>query len=220
MLVDAIANFLERIGAEWVLWLLAALSALSLFVMVERLLFFRRNRVDIDSLSRRTLEALRNGGEPAARKVIREVPGMPGGVLTAALDAYDDGVEAVEEVVTAAILRERARYDAWLGVLGTLGNNAPFIGLFGTVIGIIKAFADLASAVKGDERMNLVMGSLSEALVATAVGLAVAIPAVMAFNAFKAAIKRVAQHTEWMARNLLAHLKARVDERPSSRKEG
>src|SRR5690606_35845641 len=105
------------------------------------------------------------------------VPGMAGGVLDAALEAYDDGVESMEEVIAASITLQRSRYDRFLGILGTLGNNAPFIGLLGTVIGIINAFGQLAGALEGAARTQQVMASISEALVATGVGLAVAIPA-------------------------------------------
>lgn len=69
-----------------------------------------------------------------------------------------------------------------LGILATFGNNAPFIGLFGTVLGVINAFATLS---KGSEfGVNAVMGGISEALVATAAGLFVAIPSVIAYNYF------------------------------------
>lgn len=208
MLTEYISAFFEKLGAEWVLWLLLSLSVLSLGVIFERFLFFRRNAVDQDALNDRLLKALRAGGEPEARKVAQGVPGMVGGVLQAALDAYHDGVAAVEEVIAAAITRERSRYDRFLSILGTLGNNAPFIGLFGTVIGIINAFGQLAGALEGSQRTQEVMASISEALVATAVGLAVAIPAVIAFNSYKTQIRRIAANTEWLARNMLAYLKA------------
>lgn len=75
-----------------------------------------------------------------------------------------------------------------LGILATFGNNAPFIGLFGTVLGIINAFHSLSK--EGSEfGVNAVMGGISEALVATAVGLFVAIPSVIAYNYFVRKIK-------------------------------
>ncbi len=215
MLTKYISAFFENLGAEWVLWLLLGLSVLSLGVIFERFLFFHRNAVDEGALNDRLLKALRSGGEPEARKVADGVPGMVGGVLMAALNAYDDGVAAVEEVISASITRERTRYNRFLSILGTLGNNAPFIGLFGTVIGIINAFGTLAGALEGSGRTQEVMSSISEALVATAVGLAVAIPAVIAFNSFKAQIRGTAANTEWLARNMLAYLKAdRHDDGP------
>jgi biopolymer transport protein ExbB len=81
-----------------------------------------------------------------------------------------------------------------LGILATFGNNAPFIGLFGTVLGIINAFHTLS---KGDEfGINAVMGGISEALVATAAGLFVAIPSVIAYNYFIRKIKMLLLETE------------------------
>jgi biopolymer transport protein ExbB len=124
----------------------------------------------------------------------------------------------VEEVVHAAITRERTLYDRWLPVLGTLGNAAPFIGLFGTVIGILTAFAALGSGLEGAELKGQVMGKIGEALVATAVGLGVAIPSVIAFNIFKNRIKVMSSETEGIARLLLAHLKSRPRTAPSAAK--
>ena len=127
MLAEYLNAFFDQLGAEWVLWLLLVLSVVSIAVIIERAVFFKRNHVDVDALSSRLLEALRGGGEPEARKLTRAIPGMTGGVLTAAFDAYHDGVGAVEEVIVAAITRERTRYDRFLTILGTLGNNAPFL---------------------------------------------------------------------------------------------
>lgn len=208
-LTDRLAHFLESIGADWVLYLLLGLFLLSLLVMVERLLFFRKNRVDSVSLSKQVIQAVRAGGPKQAREHLSGVGGMTGGVLSAALDAWDDGVDAVEEVVAAAITRERILYDKWLPVLGTLGNAAPFIGLLGTVIGILTAFSTLAGPAEGAALKRDVMQSIGEALVATAIGLAVAIPSVVGFNAFKSRIKVMAADSEGVARLLLAHLKAR-----------
>jgi biopolymer transport protein ExbB len=88
-------------------------------------------------------------------------------------------------------------------VLGTLGNNAPFIGLFGTVLGIIKAFNDLAIA--GTSGPTVVMRGVSEALVATAAGLFIAIPAVAAYNYFQSRIKKSLASADRFSRLLLAY---------------
>lgn len=208
MLTESFLQFFERLGAEWVLWLLVVLAFLAVVVMVERFLYFRRNRVDAAKLSSDVVAALRSGGAPAARKVLEGVPGMTGNVLHAAMDAYDDGVDSVEEVILAAIAQQRVNYDRFLPILGTLGNTAPFVGLFGTVIGILVAFSALGSGAEGNLLKEQVMGSIGEALVATAVGLGVAIPCVIAFNAFKNRVRIMAGNTEGVARTLLAYLKA------------
>ncbi len=208
MLTDSLAHFFEDLGAEWVLWLLLGLSVLSVAVMIERWLFLRRHAVDADALTRAALAALREGGRERAMDSVKGHVSMLGVVLRAAFEATADGVQAVEEVVQATIARDRLRYDRRLVILSTVAVNAPFIGLLGTVIGVLNAFGQLASALEGAARTELVMGSIAEALVATAVGLAVAIPAVVAFNAFKARNRVVATEASASARLVLAHLKA------------
>ena len=95
-----------------------------------------------------------------------------------------------------------------LSFLGTLGSNAPFVGLFGTVLGIIKAFHDLGAVnVKGAAVQQTVMAGISEALVATAVGLAVAIPAVVAYNGFQRWLKNMTARTNALGHALVGHLR-------------
>jgi biopolymer transport protein ExbB len=103
-----------------------------------------------------------------------------------------------------------------LAFLGTLGNNAPFIGLFGTVLGIIKAFHDLAGNQAGG--VAVVMAGISEALVATAVGLLVAIPAVVGFNTFNRRVRKAIANVDSLAHVVLAQLKG-VDEEPAAGKD-
>lgn len=207
MLTDRLSHFFESIGAEWVLWALLGLLALAILVTVERLLFFRQ-RVDARALSEQVIGAIRAGNLAAARASVASDAGLAPSVLRAVLEAWDGGVEALEEVIAAAIARERVRYDRLLPVLGTLGNSAPFIGLFGTVIGILSAFAALGTGLEGAELKTQVMGAIGEALVATAVGLGVAIPCVIAFNAFKNRIKVMVTEAESTSRLILAHLKS------------
>jgi len=208
MLTEPLAHFFEQLGAEWILWLLLAMSVLSVAVMIERWLFLRRHAVDSDAMTRAALTALRAGSAEHAKAVVRGDASMLAVVLEAAFDAYADGVSSVEEIIQAAIARDRVRYERRLPVLSTIAVNAPFVGLLGTVIGVLNAFGQLASALEGAARTEQVMGSIAEALVATAVGLAVAIPAVIAFNAFKARNRVIVTEAMASARLVLAHLKA------------
>jgi biopolymer transport protein ExbB len=116
----------------------------------------------------------------------------------------------VEEILAAAMARERPNYERFLSFLGTLGNNAPFVGLFGTVLGIIKAFHDLA-ANQASGGASTIMAGISEALVATAVGLMVAIPAVIAFNYFNRRIRVRMAEVDWMAHLAAADVQAGLD---------
>jgi biopolymer transport protein ExbB len=142
MLLSLLQGF-TLLGEEWVLWILIVLSVASVAVMIERLIFFSTNSLKgVDELTRK----LAAGEVEAARKAIEGKRGIEAAVVREALNATDKGPESVDEVIAATMTTERLRYDAWLSILGTLGNNAPFIGLFGTVLGIIRAFHDLANA--------------------------------------------------------------------------
>jgi biopolymer transport protein ExbB len=208
MLTESLGHFFENLGAEWVMWLLLGMSVLSVAVMIERWLFLRRHVVDSDALTRDALAALRQGGGAAAMATVEGGSSMLAVVLRSAFEAYADGVSSVEEVIQASIARDRIRYDRRLVILSTIAVNAPFVGLLGTVIGVLNAFGQLASALEGSARTELVMGSIAEALVATAVGLAVAIPAVIAFNALKVRNKVITTEAMASSRLVLAHLKA------------
>lgn len=189
MIADKLLAF-TLLGAGWVLWLLLALSVLSVAVMVERALYFGSRRMS--KVFPRLLELCLSGDVKSAA-TLATTDSMEAEVVRAAAGVVEGGTPAVEKAVQSIIDRRRLEYEKWLFVLGTLGNNAPFIGLFGTVLGIIRAFVDLAAANKSGGGTNTasVMTGISEALVATAVGLLVAIPAVMAFNIFQRLLKRV-----------------------------
>ena len=169
-------------SAEWVLWLLIALSVVSFAVMLERAVFFGSQRL---RNGEQLAAWLTHGELDKARQAVEGQTGMEAVVVREMLLAAPQGPDTVEEVLLSVLARERARYERFLSFLGTLGSNAPFVGLFGTVLGIIKAFNDLgAVAIKGSAIQQTVMAGISEALVATAVGLGVAIPAVVAYNAY------------------------------------
>jgi biopolymer transport protein ExbB len=109
----------------------------------------------------------------------------------------------MDETMTGYMIGQRQKLDHGLVILGTLGNNAPFIGLFGTVLGIIIAFRDLALNPQGGA--SVVMRGISEALIATAVGLIVAIPAVIAYNFFQRLVKRHVSTADAISRLVLSH---------------
>jgi len=100
------------------------------------------------------------------------------------------------------VLRQQQHLDRRLSILGTIGSNAPFIGLLGTVLGIIKAFHDLSFNAAGGP--SVVMAGIAEALVATAVGLLVAIPAVVFFNYFKSRQKQIMSNISQLQKTMLA----------------
>lgn len=192
--------------AEWVLWLLAVLSVISIAVMLERGIYFStRSLPNSDGI----LLQLARGDLESVKTAINGKSGMEAAVLREGLSAVEKGPDTVDEIVSATMARERPRYERFLSILGTLGSNTPFIGLFGTVLGIIKAFKDLgASGAKGAEVQSTVMAGISEALVATAVGLAVAIPAVIGYNILQRSVKNTAARATALGHALVGHLRA------------
>lgn len=200
-------NALALLGSEWVLWLLIVLSVLSVAVMIERALFFAKRKVDSRGLAEQMLPLLKRG-DVAGAKALLSMDTMEAHVVREGLTHMDAGAATVRELMAGELMRQRARFERRLIFLGTLGNNAPFIGLFGTVLGIIRAFRDLAivDVSKGAGNAQAVMYGISEALVATAVGLAVALPAVVAFNYFKSQVKGTVNSTEALSRLVYAYL--------------
>lgn len=208
-MTSQLSDLLDKLGVEWILYLLLVLSVLSVAVIVERLLFLWQNRVPVAQIHDGLLAALAKG-PTATEDMLKPYKGMEARVLAAGVREMHRGADAVAEVMTASVARERQRYERFLNFLGSLGSNAPFIGLLGTVIGIMGAFSDLRHQVDSTattSRSALIMGSISEALVATAVGLFVAIPAVIAYNQFRTQIKKHQANTEALSSLLLAHLK-------------
>jgi biopolymer transport protein ExbB len=192
------------LGAEWVLWLLILLSVASFAVMIERLWYFSTTAIDFDGFMARLKELLGKRDVNEATRWLGGMPGIEAQVVASGLAAASKGSHAVGEAMAGAKSKLRLRLERNLAFLGTLGNNAPFIGLFGTVIGVIKAFHDL-SAKKG-QGPEVVMGSLSEALIATAVGLLVAIPAVLANNYFQRRVRTRIANTDAAAHNVMSIL--------------
>jgi biopolymer transport protein ExbB len=171
-----------QLGAEWVLWLLIALSVISVGIMIDRALWFRSRDVDTERFTRELRGAFERGELERLETKYKDDPAVPVQVAMRGLAERDHGPEAVAEAMQGERVRWRNAGDRHLIVLGTLGNNVPFVGLFGTVLGVINAFENLRqkTAMAEDRTLDLI----AEALAATAFGLLVAIPAVIAFNYF------------------------------------
>ncbi|MDX2091443.1 MAG: MotA/TolQ/ExbB proton channel family protein [Kofleriaceae bacterium] len=204
--IDAqLLDLMLRAGSRWVLWVLIALSLAAIAVMIERIWFFVQERPPKEQLAR-ALHALRESGAKAALDKLAGARSMQAKVARACLEHAADGAASVEEHKAAVLEQERLRYERSIAFLGTLGNNAPFVGLFGTVLGIIRAFNDLSAG--GGQGTEAVMAGIAEALVATGVGLLVALPAVAAYNAFLRLVETTSASADALAHQILAHLKS------------
>ena len=183
-----LAHWLER----GVLLTLLSLSVWSVAIMIDRFRYFRGLKAGADLEAAR--KAIESRDRAALERWVATTAHPTAGMLKAAMAVQ--GSDATDRAVRSYITEQRPLMDRGLTVLATLGSNAPFIGLFGTVLGIIKAFGGLAES--SAEGTQAVMASISFALVATAVGLFVANPAVVAYNAFARNLKTVINQCEWL----------------------
>lgn len=194
------------LGVEWVLHLLVILSIISLAITLERLFYLSLHKENLEELQKSLRKHLENGDITGAQSSLEDRTSHVAAILKSGLEVFDRGPGAVEEAMRGTSKLAKMKLERGLVFLGTLGNNAPFIGLFGTVLGIIRAFRDLATNTT--EGSTAVMAGIAEALVATAVGLLVALPAVAIFNAFQRAIKRKLSGTEALGHLLLTYSKS------------
>jgi biopolymer transport protein ExbB len=205
--IDAKAlDLMLRSGSRWVLWLLIGLSIAAVAVVLERLWFFARARRQRQRVAD-MLTALRKSGPEAALKALGDAKSMEAAVARACLEHVPDGPQAIEEHIASVVEADRMHYERGLAFLGTLGSNAPFVGLFGTVLGIVRAFHDLSTSTAMGSQA--VMAGIAEALVATAIGLLVALPAVATYNALMRHVETAVVAANTVGHQILAWLKAR-----------
>jgi biopolymer transport protein ExbB len=196
------------LGAGWVLWLLVLLSIGCVAISLERAWFLLSDRAAATELGAAVNGFLGTGDAESLASSLKQLGGFEARVLSAGLELAPHGVEAAEKAMAGTVTAEKMRMERGLSFLATVGSNAPFLGLFGTVLGIIKAFHDLA--INTDEASEAVMAGISEALVATAVGLLVAIPAVVLYNVFSRWVKSRLSRSQSLANLVLARLEGEV----------
>lgn len=211
--VVAVKNLLVQSGASWVLWLLFALSGGSIAIAIERWLYFRSKDDDVRALAAELDAHLSNGSVAAALDALRPMRSVGAIVARAGLRLAPRGSAAADKGMQSAMSAERKALETRLAYLGTLGNNAPFVGLFGTVIGVILAFEQLGQATgaagggaASQVASAAVMAAIAEALVATAVGIGVALPAVAAYNYLQRRVAALLDDAETLSNLVLAYL--------------
>lgn len=195
---------LVGLGVLLAKYTLILFSILSLAVIVERILVLRRlqksERADFpvlrEALARRQLDALN------VQLISSAAPSAA--VLRAGLGNQNDGEMRMREAMSLETTAQIAGLQANLPVLATAATTAPYVGLFGTVLGILAAFREIAQS--GQTGASVVAGGISEALSATALGLGVAIPAVMAYNYFTGRVNKMSLEIESHALELATRL--------------
>lgn len=202
-MVDKLLNF-ALIGGEPILYLMIAISLLSVAVIIERLVVYALNRIDLGDFSAEIVRLLNDRKVEDALFQAQKKKSAEARVIEEGLKNFDKGATVAGELMESMGMKQQQQLDKRLTILGTVGSNAPFIGLLGTVLGIIKAFNDLAFNTEGGP--SVVMGGIAEALVATAVGLLVAIPAVVFFNFFKNRQKQIMGNIAQLQKMLIAFI--------------
>jgi biopolymer transport protein ExbB len=196
-------SMLASFGARWVMWTLIALSVIALGVIIERAVLFISSRDDVSRLRIELRRLLASGEERAALRALEQSPSYEARIAAAGLDSKSVG--GAEERMQGEQELARLSMEKRLAVLGTLGSNAPFVGLLGTVIGIVRAFRALENARA--QVSSSLMTEIGEALIATAIGLLVALPAVAAFNAFQRIVRSRLGQADVLKHEVLSYLK-------------
>jgi biopolymer transport protein ExbB len=171
----------------WDMWLLLAISIIGLAVVIERLVFFATQHGDTKGLLRAIGAKIAGDDIDGAIKVCRSQRGMLPRILEFGLQRGEKNRADITDALSIALMEHLNSLERNLGIIGTIAVIAPFVGLFGTVLGIIRAFSDIA--LKGNSTPAVVAAGVSEALVTTATGLIIAVIAVVFFNYFKTRIK-------------------------------
>lgn len=200
-------NYLAIFRDSFTLVILLFCSVLSITFMIERWWYFRRAQAKGDEILAHIHKLLEGGKADQAAAYCQKHPSAVSQVIHYGLIHAGRPRREIEDLLHTKRMEERLKLERYLGVLGTMGNIAPFIGLFGTVVGIIKAFRDLALAGGGGP--SVVAKGIAEALVATAAGLLVAIPAVIIYNYFMRKVKGIAVEMEVASTRLLVMLGAK-----------
>jgi biopolymer transport protein ExbB len=184
------------------MYILLFCSFLSITILLERILYYRkRSRTKRSEFMTRVKKALRSGNIQMAMEICKGTNAPFSNVIYSGLELHDHHGKEISNAMEREITVETTKLERFTSIVGTIGNTAVYIGLFGTVLGIIRAFHDIAAAGAGG--MSIVIGGVAEALVCTATGLLVAVPAVIAFNYFMKRVEHFINDMELCASELI-----------------
>lgn len=172
-----------------VLYLLITLCVLSAFLIFDR--YFKLKKISKQSkkIQNEIEQSIYANQLSVVTELAKQTNTIQGRVCAYGLSHLEQhGIDGFDEIFNSLINIEKARLEKSLGFLATVGSNAPYIGLFGTVLGIMKSFQDMNNSNAGQ---GAVMAGISAALIATAAGLMVAIPSVLSYNYFQKQVKNI-----------------------------
>ena len=196
---------LVDLGEQAIFILMAIASVMAVAVGFERAFVFSRSVSKSESILKEIISKLRTHEVGSLRDLEGKSPkNNYARFASFSAEHYDKGHDSLSELMAGRVVSEKIELEKRLPILSTLGNNAPFLGLLGTVLGVIKAFNGLGTL--GNSGAEVVMKSISTALLATAAGLFVAIPVVMTNNFFSKKLKVISQNLEIVSREFLASI--------------
>jgi biopolymer transport protein ExbB len=197
-------SFVQLVKTSWAIDLLLILSIFALAVLIDRIWAYRGLRIDEDRLLERIRSALKRDKSDEALYVCESANNPLADVIKVGIKKRDLPIEDVAELVDGEMLRTKTILEKRLSILSTISFIAPLLGLLGTVLGIIRAFRDLA--VSGSGGPSVVMMGVAEALVTTVMGILIAIPASIGYNFFLNHVRTFMVRTEVAAKEILAFI--------------
>lgn len=194
--------------AEIILWILVIASILSIAMILERFFVLSKISKQNKAFRAQANDLLQSQDLSKLEALAQDGGSLPQKALSYGLKhTKTNGEKGLEEIFTTFTIIEKPRLEKFLNFLATVGSNAPFIGLLGTVMGIMKAFNDLAqNSAAGNE---VVMLGIAHALVATAIGLFVAIPAVVGYNYYQKMVRDTVSTIEVAKELCLSYAKSK-----------
>ena len=196
-----------------VMWIILICSIISLFVFLMKVFQFHREEINVRELLRGLFNVLKREGLVEAITLCDHTPGPAAKLLGAAIVAYQRGDEDIRAAIDEAALEEIPKLERHLNILSTLGFVMPLIGLFGTVIGMIKAF----EAVRVSLSSTAIAGAVTMALVSTAAALAVAIPCYIGYNYLLSRVNTITLDMEKAALEITAFFERRRKNNPENK---
>ncbi len=184
------------------MYILLFCSFVSVTILLERIIYYKKlSRTKRAEFMTKIIRALESGNIERAMEICKETYAPFANVIYSGLELHDHREKEISNAMEREITIETIKLERRISIVGTIGNTAVYIGLFGTVLGIIRAFHDIATAGAGG--MSIIIGGVAEALVCTAMGLLVAVPAVIAFNYFTKRVERFIDDMELCASELM-----------------
>ncbi|MBN1621995.1 MAG: MotA/TolQ/ExbB proton channel family protein [Endomicrobiales bacterium] len=197
-------DLLEVIRRSFTMIILILCSVIAVCFAIERWWYFRKIHIDVENFMTILKKLIEDKNYKGVLDLCKSSASPLAALTEVAILNYEKPKEQLIELMNATRLDKSLEMEQFVTVLGTMGTICPFIGLFGTVIGIIKAFHDLA--ISGSGGPSVVAAGISEALITTAAGLAIAIPSVVIYNFFMKKIKAISAMMEANQMRILVYL--------------